>query len=175
MGTKKIILVIVILLLAGSIAGFFWMKQGNVDVPKRVEPRAAPDFSLKDYEGRDVKLSDFRGKPVLVNVWASWCPFCKEELKDFVSLQKEFGDKIVVIAINRGETLETAKSYSDKLGVASEIIFLLDPEDSFYKSIRGFSMPETIFVDKDGFIKDHRRGQILLEEMRRITQQAFGL
>lgn len=173
MSIKKITLGVIVLLLAGSIAGFFGIKLGNVEVSKNVEPKVAPDFSLKDFEGREVKLSDFRGKPVLANVWASWCPYCREELQDFVKLQEEFGDKIIIIAINRGEVFDTAKIYSDKLGVTGKIILLLDPEDSFYKSIQGFSMPETIFVDKDGFIRYHKRGQITSEEMRRRVQGMF--
>lgn len=173
--SKKVILGFVVLLLAGGLAGFFWIKRGNVEITKRPELKRAPDFVFKDYDGREIKLLDFQGKPVLVNVWASWCPYCREELQDFARLQEEFGDKIVVIAINRAEILETAKIYSDKLGVTGKIILLLDPEDSFYKSIQGFSMPETIFVDKGGLIRDHRRGQILIEEMRRRTTQAFDL
>ena len=115
-------------------------------------------------------MSDFRGKAVVVNAWASWCPFCAEELVDFAALQEEFGDKIAVIAIDRAEPLETTKNFSDKNGVTDKMIFLLDPGDSFYQSIGGFSMPETIFVDKDGLIRDHKRGPMKLEEMRRRTE-----
>jgi len=126
----------------------------------------APDFSLEDYSGQIVTLADFSGKPLVINSWAAWCPFCKKELVDFVTVQKEFGDKFVIIAIDRAESLETAKKYTDELGVTDDLIFLLDSNDSFYRSIGGFSMPETIFVDKEGRIQIHKRGPMDLGEIR---------
>lgn len=128
--------------------------------------RPAPDFTLKDYAGSTVTLSQFRGRPVVVNSWAVWCPFCREELKDFAAVKREFGDRIEIIAVDRAESLETAKKFSDELGVSNELIFLLDPGDSFYQAIGGFSMPETIFVDKDGNIRIHKRGPMPLGEIR---------
>lgn len=121
---------------------------------------------MKDYNGKTVSLADFSGKPLVINSWAAWCPFCRDELPDFSQAQKEFTDKVVIIAIDRAESLETAKKYSDELGVTNELIFLLDPKDSFYQSIGGFSMPETIFVDKEENIRDHKRGPMDIDEIR---------
>lgn len=135
----------------------------------------APALSLKDYNGNTVNLSDFSGTPMIVNSWAAWCPFCREELPDLAKLQKEFGQEIIVIAIDRAESLKTAKRYSDELNVTNELIFLLDPKDLFYQSIGGFSMPETVFVDAQGNIADHKRGFMTFEEMRLKTIKAFGL
>ena len=154
-------------------AAFFWIFRGEGDVLPE-EAHRARDFSFRDYSGREVALSDFLGKNVIVNSWASWCPFCGDELKDLAELKREFGD-LDVIAVNREEVLDTSKKYSDALGLYDDLIFLLDPGDSFYRSIGGFSMPETIFVDKAGFVKYHKRGQMGFEEMRRRTQDAFGL
>jgi len=177
--SKKNIIIIIFVAAFVALVGFtgLWFWRGRVDraVSFSNEERPAPSFTLKTYEGKEVKLSDFRGKPTIINVWASWCPFCTDELVDFVSLQKEFGDKITIIAINRGESLETAKQFSDRIGITNKFILLLDPSDSFYQAIGGFSMPETIFVDKNGFIKYHKRGPMILEEMRRRTEQTFGL
>ncbi len=137
--------------------------------------RLAPDFSLQDYRGNTVTLTQFRGRPVVVNSWAAWCPFCREELKDFATVQKEFGDRVVIIAIDRAEPLQTAKKYTDELGVTDDLVFLLDPQDSFYQSIGGFSMPETIFVDEGGNIVFHKRGPMRIEEIRERIRQAFKL
>lgn len=168
-------LFIVAIVIAVGLGGFFIFSRNKVKPELTPTYQKAPEFVLKDYEDREVKLSDFSGKNILVNSWAAWCPFCKEELKDFTALQKEFGDKIAIIAIDRAEPLEVAKKYSDELGVTSGLIFLLDPADSFYQSIGGFSMPETIFVDKEGFIVFHKRGPMSQEEIRRRVEQAFGL
>lgn len=131
----------------------------------------APDFSLKDYEGKTVSLPDFHGKPLVINSWAAWCPFCVEELADFARAQEEFGDKVAVIAVDRAESLETAKSFSDKYGVTGRMTLLLDPSDSFYKSIGGFAMPETIFVNSEGNVVYHKRGPMKLDEIRRRIQE----
>lgn len=134
----------------------------------------ALNFQLQDYNGTMVKPSDFTGKALVINSWAAWCPFCKKELQDFAALQKEFRDNVVIIAIDRAEPLEVAKRYSDELGVMNELVFLLDPEDSFYQSIGGFSMPETIFVDAQGFIRAHKRGPMELDEMRQKIQSILN-
>ncbi|MBI2591355.1 MAG: TlpA family protein disulfide reductase [Candidatus Brennerbacteria bacterium] len=135
----------------------------------------APDFHLQDYNGETVNFSDFDGKPLVINSWAAWCPFCRKELVDFASTQKEFGDKAVIIAIDRAESLEVAKGYTDQQGTTNNLIFLLDPSDSFYQSIGGFSMPETIFVDKNGFIVDHKRGPMDINEIREKIKKLISL
>ena len=129
-----------------------------------------PDFTLKDWDGNIVSLSDFAGKPIIINSWAVWCPFCLEELKDFAILQKELGDSVIVIAIDRSDSVAKQKKFVDKLNLDGDILFLDDKKDSFYKSIGGFSMPETIFVDKDGNIIKHKRGPMKLDEIRKKTQ-----
>lgn len=128
-------------------------------------------ISLSDYDGDELTLGDFRGKPLVVNSWATWCPFCRQELPDFARLQEEFGDSIAVIAIDRQEPLTAAKGYTDEFGISEKMIFLLDPSDSFYRSIGGFSMPETIFIDSDGLIAFHKRGPLTLDEMKDAVRQ----
>lgn len=147
----------------------------NSNKPTATESQAqlekTPDFHLQDYNGKTVSLADFAGKPVVINSWASWCPFCRQELPDFVTAQKEFGDKVVIIAIDRSESLAVAKAYTDQQGTTKSLLFLLDPDDSFYKSVGGFSMPETVFVDKNGNIVDHKRGPMDINEIRQKIQK----
>lgn len=110
MNTKNIIFLIVAFLVVGGLAGFFLVERGIVHFLSPQEGRGAPELSFKDYNGKEVKLSDFRSKVLVVNTWAAWCPFCREELLAFATVQKEFGDKVVIIAIDRAESLETSKS-----------------------------------------------------------------
>lgn len=151
---------------------------GPAGAPAAGAPAAAPTFfdttaglTLTDYGGKKIALADFKGKPLVVNAWASWCPFCRQELPDFATVQKELGDKVVFIAVDRGESLAVAKQYSDARGVTNSIVFLLDPGDSFYQAIGGFSMPETVFVDKNGNIVDHKRGPMDVNEIRQRTEK----
>lgn len=129
----------------------------------------APQFRLSDYQGNQVTMADFAGQPAVINSWAVWCPFCREELKSFARAQQEFGNQATYIAINRAESKDTAKGFTDEIGVTDQMIFLLDPEDNFYQAIGGFSMPETIFVDKEGPVRIHKRGPMTLGEIREKT------
>lgn len=142
---------------------------------KEIRRAQAPEFRFEDYNGKKVSLADFRGRNVIVNSWAAWCPFCVEELKDFAKLQEEFSESIAIIGIDRAESLDTAKSYTDGVGATEKLILLLDPSDSFYRSIGGFSMPETIFVNGEGEIVFHKHGPMKLEEMRKVVKRTFTL
>ncbi len=133
-----------------------------------------PSVELRDYSGTEVQLTSFVGKPLIVNSWASWCPFCVNELPDFADVQQEFGDQVQFIAVNRSESLETAKGFSDKLGVTDKMVFLLDKPDKFYRSIGGFSMPETLLVDAKGNIREHKRGPISASELRNKVQELIA-
>ncbi|MBI3335327.1 MAG: TlpA family protein disulfide reductase, partial [Candidatus Portnoybacteria bacterium] len=59
--------------------------------PDRQVGEKAPNFALQDYNGKTVELADLKGKPLVINSWAAWCPFCRKELADFAAAQKEFG------------------------------------------------------------------------------------
>lgn len=166
-------IIIIIILIGISLVGFLLFQNKKENAPTSLSNDAqeqrldkAPNFSLEDYDGNIVALSDFNGKIVVVNSWAVWCPFCKKELAEFARLQKEFKNDIVVVAIDRQESLKIAKGFTDSEGITRDLIFLLDPSDSFYRSIGGFSMPETIFVDKEGSIVIHKRGPMEFEEMK---------
>jgi thiol-disulfide isomerase/thioredoxin len=179
---KKTILIIIGIIIV-VIAGFIFsapVNDSNEAVPvdsltKTQDFDETPSFGLEDYNGNTINSSDFSGKNLVINSWAAWCPFCRKELSDFAQAQVEFGDEIVIIAIDRQEPLSTAKKYSDELNVTDKLMFLLDPGDSFYRAIGGFSMPETIFVNKEGFIVDHKRGPMDLDEIRKRIQDAFDI
>lgn len=179
MKTASIIIVIIIILIGGIL--FISNKEGlqntgGEDVISDANSSfdKAPQFSLSDFGGDTVSLADSAGKVRVVNVWATWCPFCVDELPDFGRLQEEFSDEIVVIAIDRAESLEKAKGFSDELGITDSMTMLLDPKDSFYKSIGGFSMPETLFIDGDGNIRIHKRGPMEFEEMKEKVESILN-
>ncbi|MAG11281.1 MAG: hypothetical protein CMI52_00530 [Parcubacteria group bacterium] len=154
-------------------AAFVYFKsRGSVEEYAGSDMQQMPSFSFWDLNGNAVSSVDLIGTPLVVNSWAAWCPFCKKELPDFAQVQDDFEDDVIFVAINRGESLEVAQTYSDELGVAGRMMMLLDPDDSFYKSIGGFSMPETLFVNRDGFIVSHRRGPMDVQE---ITERVENL
>lgn len=172
MNTKIVIPIIVLILI---ISGFFLLQQKDASRQSAGNANTIFELRFQDYAGSSVSFADFQGKPLVINSWAAWCPFCVKELPDFATAQKEFDDRVTIIAVDRAEPLDTAKAYTDKLGISDKLIFLLDPDDSFYRSIGGFSMPETVFIDKDGNIQNHKRGPMDLNEIReRIQKLVIG-
>ena len=169
-----IVIGIVVILVAGFFIISKFQNQAEPITNIASQSNKAPDFNLQDYNGKIVGLEDFSGKPLVINSWAAWCPFCRQELPDFATAQKEFGDRVVIIAIDRAESLAVAKGYTDQLGITNDMVFLMDPSDSFYQSIGGFSMPETIFVDENGNVVEHKRGVMDLQEIRQKIQKIIS-
>ena len=128
-----------------------------------------------DLQGEPFNFEQFKGQVRVVNSWASWCPFCVEELKDFEKLADSYKEQnVVVLAINRKETKEKALRFLETVGTFDSMLFAVDVTDAFYKSIGGFSMPETIFYDAQGNVVVHKRGFMDYEEMRLHTEKALN-
>lgn len=126
----------------------------------------APDFTLEDLGGNKVSLSDFRdSKPVFINFWAAWCPFCVDELPLMADVQREHGDSYATLAVNRGESLNTAIKFTDGLNITDSMVFLLNEKDDIYRRYGGFAMPYSLFLDKDGVIVDIKHGPLTREDL----------
>ena len=171
-----IIIIVLIVIVGGAIFFSGENAQDGTQESGVVETTfdAAPLFALPDFDGNIVSLSDSVGKVRVVNSWAAWCPFCVKELGDFAQLQEAFPDEIVVIAINRAESFNTAKKFADEFEVTNRMTMLLDKDDSFYQSIGGFSMPETLFIDGEGNIRIHKRGPMKFEEMKEKVESIIN-
>ena len=132
-------------------------------------------LNFKDLNNNPVKLNEALDKPLVVNSWATWCPFCVDELPDFAEIQKEYKDKIEVIAINRKESLSQINEYINNMGIGQNLTFWQDKEDSFYRTIGGFAMPETIFINEFGETVYHKRGVMSIDEARQRINENFNL
>ena len=122
-------------------------------------------LTLTDYAGHQVHLYDYARTVLITYAWASWCPYCATELQDLGSLKAKYGDHIQIVAINRGESLAVAQAFTKNIPDTSGIVFLLDPEDVFYKDLGGYAMPEMAFIDGFGNIIDHQRGPIQSQDV----------
>jgi thiol-disulfide isomerase/thioredoxin len=106
----------------------------------------------------------------VVNSWASWSPFSVQELKDLETIASENKDNnIVFIAINRKEPKENAKLFLQSIQAFSHIQFVIDVGDTYYTSVGGFSMPETVIYDTKGAIVEHKRGNMSIDEIRTLV------
>ena len=122
----------------------------------------APDFTVYDEEGNSFKLSDFEGKPVVLNFWASWCGPCKSEMPDFEVAYKEYGEKIHFLIVNMTdgyqETVESAKEFIADSGYSFPVYFDTDLEAA--KAYSVYSIPTTYFIDRDGYVIAQGRGAL---------------
>ena len=124
-----------------------------------LEPRQmsqpAPDFQLKDLEGKNVRLSSLRGKVVLLNFWATWCPPCVEELPSIIALQKaDLGSNFQLLTVSVDEELAKVKPLLARYGAAGlSLPVLLDPSKKVATSFGTSKFPETYLIDKQGVIR----------------------
>lgn len=123
----------------------------------------APDFELKTLAGETVKLSDFKGKKVMLNFWATWCPPCKAEMPAMEQLHKELGDEVVILAVNIDPHLDV-KEFIDENGITFPIP--LDEKDEVNELYQILSIPTTYFIDSNGNIGNKYIGAMNLEAMK---------
>lgn len=137
----------------------------------RTEIRLLPNIILEDVEGNPAALHELTGgRHALINVWASWCPYCVEELPDFAKLKREYPD-LAIVAINRKESEREARAYLEAHGISvRDLTVLLDPQDVFYRAVQGVGMPETLIVNTRGQIVLQRHGPMTFAEMERFVQ-----
>jgi thiol-disulfide isomerase/thioredoxin len=140
----------------------------------------APNFEISDYDGSRHRLSDFRGRAVYVNFWATWCVPCQIELPELAALQEEFGEDLAIISVNRRESLDRAETYFrdlPRLDGGSGVSFAvngMDPDDTLFDHYRALAMPSSFFIDPDGVVTAIAHGLISLEQMRTAVNESLA-
>ncbi len=111
----------------------------------------APEFSLQTVDGQTLSLSDLRGKAVMVNFWATWCPPCRAEMPDMQQVYAERGSSdIAILAVNVQEAAELVNQFVARYGLKFPI--LMDPSGNVFTAYRVSSLPTSYFVDREGRI-----------------------
>jgi len=131
----------------------------------------APDFTLKDLEGNALQLRSLRGKPILLNFWASWCPPCRAEAPHLQEFHRQYGDKVMVLGINWGEDEETVRKFLKRFGIT--YTNLLDSKGTTFVKYRLTGLPSSFFLDEAGIIRGVWFGPLTVKEIvvgfKRIT------
>jgi peroxiredoxin len=135
---------------------------------------AAPDFELASLDGKKVKLSDYRGKAVLLNFWATWCSPCKVEMPWFVDLQKKYGnDGLVVlgVAMDDSDNSKIAQ-FASEMGVNYPILLGTDKVSDQYGNVQ--FLPTTFYIDREGRIIGKGTGLLGRGEIEENVQKALA-
>lgn len=136
-------------------------------------PAMAPDFTVYDAGGEPVRLSDFRGTPVVINFWASWCGPCQSEMPAFDAAAAEYEGQVRFLMINltdgSQETQATAQAFLDEQGYAFPVYFDLDLEAASAYGVYG--IPVTYFVDAEGRAVAQARSAISAE----VLEKGIGM
>lgn len=115
-------------------------------------PEPVPEIEFLDAEGDAMTLEDFRGRMVVLNLWATWCAPCRREMPSLDRLQARLGgDQLEVVALSqdRGDSLEKIREFYDEVGVRHLAIYR-DPQASVARALRAPGLPTTIVIDADG-------------------------
>lgn len=133
------------------------------------EKVAAPDFTMTDKDGNEVKLSNFAGKPIVLNFWASWCGPCQMEMPDFEEMYKTYGEDVQFVMVNMTdgsqETVESATQFITEKGYTFPVYYDTKMEGAYYYSV--YSLPMTYFIGADGYVAGRNTGMISGENLQK--------
>ena len=131
---------------------------------------AAFDAEFELFDGGVSSFSAFRGKPLVLNFWASWCPACVGELPDFQAIHEIVGDDVTFIGMANADARGPAVELADEIGLTYTLAD--DPQGELFRSLGLFAMPSTVFITADGQIHDVFGGQLtddaLLERINEL-------
>lgn len=159
-------LLFALLLFLGS--GWTWINRLPDDVvfakdtPRPAVGYPAPEFRLKTLSGENFALSELRGKPVVLNFWATWCGPCRNELPALQKASERYADEVAIIGVDQAEPAETVQQYVDELGLT--FMIPLDHNHDAANAYEVTLMPTTYFIDAEGIIRS-----VHLGEMNSIT------
>ena len=127
----------------------------------------APNFSMLDKDGNTVEFSSKKGKPIVLNFWASWCPPCKAEMPDFEEAYKKYGDEVEFMMVNLTdgyqETLQKAKEHVSSNGYTFPVYF--DTKRTGAYAYKISSVPATYIIDAEGNIVAHAIGMMTAADL----------
>lgn len=122
----------------------------NTEPAQQTEPALvpAPDFTVLDMDGNEVKLSDYLGKPIVLNFWAHWCGPCQSEMPEFNAAWEELGGEVTFLMVHVGADTQAGKEKVAQGGYTFPVVFDVESEASAIYGITAF--PTTFFIDRDG-------------------------
>ncbi|RDU35158.1 TlpA family protein disulfide reductase [Neobacillus piezotolerans] len=165
---KKIIKLTILLLAIGMFGYFSYTMANKADIPRQGDP--APKFELENLDGDMASLSDYEGKVVVLNYFATWCVPCVDEAPELEAFSREYGDKYKLLIIDRGETRDRVKKFIKKHDTGSST-YLFDYNSKVSKMYGVLKQPETFVIDKKGVIREYIQGPITKMELYNLVSK----
>lgn len=138
------------------------------------EPIAVAGFTVTDLDGKTVSLADLKGKVVLVNYWATWCPPCRAEIPDLIKLQAKYRDKLIVLGISEDEdaTPQEVKAFAAAQKMNYPVIMATPALSKIFKGVS--ALPTTFVIDPEGRIRQRHVGMLRPDTTELETQYLSG-
>lgn len=128
---------------------------------------AAPSFTLKNLAGKEVTLGEYKGKKVMLNFWATWCPPCKKEMPDMEKFYKDHGQKIEILAVNL-DPQNDVQAFVKENRITFPV--LLDQNGETQQTYSIISVPTTFIIDEEGLIVKKHIGSMTYEQMKELAE-----
>ena len=142
--------------------------------PAPDEVFALPPATLEGFaDGPPVNLADFRGKPLIVNFWATWCAPCVKEMPDLQEVAAQAEGKVAFVGVDVEDAPTNAEPFVEELGITYPLA--LDPRREYSREVNNFGMPTTLFVDADGLVRYRHTGPLDAEQLRALITEHFGV
>lgn len=158
-------------LLAGILTGLLaWFFAGAVVGQLQAPPM--PNLALTTLDEQPISLQDYEGRPIVVNLWATWCPPCRREMPVFEQAQAEFPN-VAIVLINQGESLQEIQDFLESEGLNLTDI-LIDPFSSAMQEIGARALPTTLFFNAQGRLVDSHIGEVTMARFKNAMARHFS-
>ena len=168
--SRQALWLVIIMLIMTAVAGGCSPQSSRVSALRPGENAPAPqvgrsaiDFSLVDLDGNQFSLSDFRGKTVFINFWATWCPPCRAEMPDIEEIYQKYKEDVMVIGVDVVEPEELVRTYVEKGNFSW--LFGIDTTGELSRNYRVAALPESFFIDANGIIQAITIGALNFDTM----------
>lgn len=130
--------------------------QPETTEPTEPQTVAAPDFTVLDWDGNEVKFSDYLGKPIVLNFWAHWCGPCQMEMPEFNAAYERLGGEVTFLMVHEGAAVDDGKDKVTEGGYTFPVVFDVDSSAGNLYGITAF--PTTFFIDQEGNLQAYYMG-----------------
>jgi cytochrome c biogenesis protein CcmG/thiol:disulfide interchange protein DsbE len=143
----------------------------EIGTARDMSGESLPDLSFELLAGGDARLANYRGKPLVLNVWASWCPPCQQEMPAFEEVHRALGDRVRIVGLDRSDGRDAAIDFAAKRAITYPLLF--DPEDTFAPVLGIAVMPTTLFVSADGVVVKSHAGTLDAGGLTKLIEESF--